>query len=414
MANAMVKNQSKLSPKVTELDENTAQLDAGKKKPKNSTTGKQPVSSKGKENVVSKGKEPIASTSSETGSVSNPKQTANPSASFSSEVVGILKELHQNQTKVNERLETLSSRVDAIYNDSYSYDELAPYDENEFDYEQYPEYDDAYENRDLDQSSEAVSSVSVVSEPPSKIQKLEQDSVFKNISEKFNPKEMVDSNINDELAMFVNSAFREGISDEKQTELVKEIHRPSNCNALVKTTVNQPIWRFLKPQTQTDDVKMQGIQNNVIKAAINFTKILNICGETMGQNMVELGTNALALLGQSNKQINNKRKEFHKSDLDVKYHYLSSSILPYTDKLYGDDVNKNIKDIQDMNRLSKNIGRGSGAALRGHRGRRPFRFFGRGRARGRGYGRGISDSHQQYHTLSSATAPKNGKAGGKK
>lgn len=67
-----------------------------------------------------------------------------------------------------------------------------------------------------------------------------------------------------------------------------------------------------------------------------------------------------------------------------------------------------------MNRLSKNIGRGSGAALRGHRGRRPFRFFGRGRARGRGYGRGISDSHQQYHTLSSATAPKNGKAGGKK
>lgn len=77
---------------------------------------------------------------------------------------------------------------------------------------------------------------------------------------------------------------------------------------------------------------MQGIQNNVIKAAINFTKILNICGETMGQNMVELGTNALALLGQSNKQIN-KRKEFHKSDLDVKYHYLSSSILPYTDKL---------------------------------------------------------------------------------
>ena len=53
----------------------------------------------------------------------------------------------------------------------------------------------------------------------------------------------------------------------------------------------------------------------------------------MGQNMVQLGTNALALLGQSNKQINNKRKEFHKSDLDFKYHYLSSSILPYIDKL---------------------------------------------------------------------------------
>ena len=148
--------------------------------------------SKGKENV-SKGKEPIASTSSETGSVSNPKHTANPSASFYSEVIGILKELHQNQTKVNERLETLLSRVDAIYNDSYSYDKLGQYDESEFDYGQYPEYDDACENRDLD-------------------------------------------------------------------------HRPSNCNAFVKTAVNQPLWRFLKPQTQTDDVKMHGIQNNVIRA----------------------------------------------------------------------------------------------------------------------------------------------------
>ena len=42
--------------------------------------------------------------------------------------------------------------------------------------------------------------------------------------------------------------------------------------ALAKTTVNQPIWRLLKPHTQTDDVKMQSIQNNIIKAAINLNK----------------------------------------------------------------------------------------------------------------------------------------------
>ena len=101
----------------------------------------------------------------------------------------------------------------------------------------------------------------------------------------------------------------------------------------MKTKVNQSIWRLLKPNTQTDDVKMQTIQNNVIKAMVNITKMLNEGGETLGSSMIELGINALGLLGQRNKLINNKRKEFHKADLDVKYYHLTSHNFPFTDKL---------------------------------------------------------------------------------
>ena len=193
----------------------------------------------------------------------------------------------------------------------------------------------------------------------------------------------MDSDVNEELAEFVNSAFIDGITEEHQTLLVKDINRPSNCPALVKTKVNQPIWRLLNSHTQTDDSKMQAIQNNIIKAATNFTKILHECGDDMGEAMVEMGTNALALLGQSNKLINNKRKEFHRTDLDVRYHYLTSSSLPYTaDKLYGDEVNKNIKEIQDINRVGRNIGRGHSAVPRCvFKGRCPFRFAPQGSTR---------------------------------
>ena len=319
-------------------------------------------------------------------------------ALLNAEVAGILKELYNNQNKISDRLEKLSSRVDSIY--EYAYDE---YDNEQYeviDGNQNEHYDDAYENvvpesSDHDQS---VETASVASEPPLKKQKLERASVFKNIHDKFNPKETVDVDINSELAEFINTAFREGegISEDKQSELLKEIHHPNNCSTLVKTTVNQPIWRLLKAHTQTDDIKMQLIQNN-IKAAISFTKILNECGDSTGQDMIELGMNALALLGQSNKQINNKRKEFHIEDFDVKYHYLTSQNLPFTDKLYGDDVNKNIRDIQDINRLSKNIGRGTNMSTRGgYRGRHPFRFpQGQGRAHGRGYGC-YNDQQQHY------------------
>lgn len=371
--------------------------DGGKKPPKKQSVGKETPGT--------------SMTASSTGAVtqSNKKSTQESvPANFSSEVVNILKELHSNQNKVNDKLEKLSSRVDSLY-DSYSY-------ENENENYEYDQYD---ENVDPDQSFErSEAPLSVCSEPPTKKQKTSEDSVFKNISEKFNPKETVDSEVDEDLASFINSTFRDGISDERQNELVKDIHRPSNCDSLVKTKVNQSIWRLLKPHTQTDDVKMQTIQNNVIKAAVNITKMLNEAGETLGSSMIELGTNALGLLGQTNKLINNKRKEFHKTDLDVKYHYLTSHNFPFTDKLYGDDVNKNVKEIQDMNRLSKNVGRGSQTTSSnrggGYRGRRGFRFPGRGRGRGRGYGRGSTDYTQQSYNSASTASSKNGKAGAKK
>ena len=91
---------------------------------------------------------------------------------------------------------------------------------------------------------------------------------------------------------------------------------------------------------------------------------------------------------------------------------MSSSSLAYTaDKLYGDEVNKNIKEIQDINRVGKNIGRGqSGVSRGGFRGMRPFRF-GRGRARGRG-----SDHSPNYSASGSnfGAGPKNERAGTKK
>ena len=197
-----------------------------------------------------------------------------------------------------------------MYDYSYDVSYDAQYEETS-DENYHVQHEDAYENVDpvCSEHDQSVDGESVVSEPPNKKQKLEAGSVFKNINDKFNPKETVDNDINSELGDFINTAFREGISDDKQNELLKETHRPNNCPSLVKTTVNQPIWRLLKPHTQTDDVKMQSIQNNMVKAAINFTKVLNEYGESMSQEMIELGTNALALLGQCNKQINNKRKK---------------------------------------------------------------------------------------------------------
>lgn len=85
--------------------------------------------------------------------------------------------------------------------------------------------------------------------------------LFRGLSDKFLLAEKVDSEINDNLALFVNSSFRNGVSDERVSEMMKDIHRPQNCESLIKTRVNAGMWRLLKPQTQTEDAKMQAIQN---------------------------------------------------------------------------------------------------------------------------------------------------------
>ena len=345
-------------------------------------------------------------TSGGASSSSRPHQPNPPPTNFNAEVASILKELNENQHKLNDRLDTLATRVDSL---SYGY-------ETE-DYDYYEQFNDA-DTVESEQQNETSSVVSECLEPPSSEppnKKQKTDSVFKNINIKFNTKEKVDPDIDEELAKFIKSAFIDGITEDDQTLLTKDVNRPGNCPALVKTRVNQSIWRLLKSHTQTDDSKMQSIQNNIIKAAINFAKILDQCGDEIDGNLVEMGTNALALLGQSSKLINNKRKEFHRSDLDVRYHYLTSSSLPYTaDKLYGDEVNKNIKEIQDINRVGKNIGRGQSGSSRGaFRGRRPFKF-GQGRGRARGRGRGMDHNTNFSAGGSNFAGPKNGRTGAKK
>ena len=411
MANNMIKDMSQEQVALLNKEKEAT----AKRAPHESKKGKDPINPKPQtpSNASKKSsslKNNDSATSSTAGGASQGSKPNQQPVNFNAEVAGILKELNENQHKINERLDSLSSRMDSM---TYEY----PGCDYEADhYEPNDQYDNGeIENTDPDQSLEGSSVIYDTSEPPSKKQRT--DSIFKNINVKFNLKEQVDSDVNEELAEFVNSAFIDGITEENQTLLVKDINRPSNCHALVKTKVNQPIWRLLKSHTQTDDSKMQAIQNNIIKAVTNFTKILNECGDDMGEAMVEMGTNALALLGQSNKLINNKRKEFHRTDLDVRYHYLTSSSLPYTaDKLYGDEVNKNIKEIQDINRVGRNIGRGHSAVPRGvFRGRRPFRFAPQGRGRARGRGRGMD--HTSFFSAGGSNfgaGPKNGRAGAKK
>ena len=184
----------------------------------------------------------------------------------------------------------------------------------------------------------------------------EQDNAFAPYLKKFKKVDSVDKDVALPLADIVNTAFRDGMPDDVYSELTKNINRPGNCVSLKETRVNQGVRSVLKPYTQTEDSKLRGVQNAVVKATINVNKMMDAGASTFYQKLMDWGTDAIAILGQANKWLNIRRKDLHKKDMDPKLQYLCSSSLQSTDQLYGDFIIKDIKDAEEFNKISRQVG----------------------------------------------------------
>ncbi|KAH3860148.1 hypothetical protein DPMN_023039 [Dreissena polymorpha] len=187
------------------------------------------------------------------------------------EVIFILQELNENMKSQKERIEKLESAQ--YYDEEYSEDQF---------------YDD--DGQSFDEILQ---------------ENVSPNNVFRNLMERFSYYVPVEKKVNDDLAKFVNSSFRNELSDDKINELLKEVHRPENCEALVKTRVNREIWRLLRAQVQYDDNKMQSVQELLVKAASNLTKSVDkLANSTENPSVacgkaIEISTYAIALLGQT-------------------------------------------------------------------------------------------------------------------
>ena len=51
--------------------------------------------------------------------------------------------------------------------------------------------------------------------------------------------------------------------------------RPKNCEAMVPTRVNANIWQQLQPHTRSQDIRMQKVQNSLLKRLMLLTQLTN-------------------------------------------------------------------------------------------------------------------------------------------
>jgi hypothetical protein len=169
---------------------------------------------------------------------------------------------------------------------------------------------------------------------------------------------------------------------EQYNDLVKDekTPRPENsCEGLKIVKTNQLVWDIIPTFSLTCDKKMQNIEKTLVKAATILTKVVDKMAKLDTDENSEVLDNCndtIALLGYANRQINLARRDFMKPDLDTNYVHLCAQSVPYTSYLFGDDVSKAAKDIEDTRKIGSRLG--------GYRGR-PFYRGGRGRGFRRGF-----------------------------
>ena len=171
--------------------------------------------------------------------------------------------------------------------------------------------------------------------------------------------ETVGEDIDTQLADIVDTLMTTRLPEDKLKEKLSVRVRPANCSSLVSTRVNAELWEKLA--TRSRDVRSQRIQSDVMQGMIAVTEATNTLvrgtrtGETIAPGSlaatVKTLVDALALFGHANQEINQRRRDDQKGDLNQEYKSLGKMDKCHPSLLYGDDLANRIKSITTSNLL---------------------------------------------------------------
>ena len=133
--------------------------------------------------------------------------------------------------------------------------------------------------------------------------------------------------------------------------------RPGNCESLTLTRVNPEIWEKLSLATRSSDIKLQRVQNANVQAMVAITHTTdalvaatkseeNFSKTKMASTITAL-VDGLALMANAAQELNQRRRDGQRPDLNAAYKGLCNNDTGMTRLLYGDDLTAKIKEINE-------------------------------------------------------------------
>ena len=168
--------------------------------------------------------------------------------------------------------------------------------------------------------------------------------------------------ITQQLADILNGILSKTITDEKIKPKLDAYPPPNNVQGLCTPKVNSEIWGKIKTETRSRDIRFQKAQ---VRLARGLTPLAQLAEKILLaqrnqsqlnlQDALKLALNAFALIANGHMEISHRRREMIRPDLNAGYRELCSQNTPITDNLFGNELAKQVKEINDTNRVATRV-----------------------------------------------------------
>lgn len=164
--------------------------------------------------------------------------------------------------------------------------------------------------------------------------------------------------IHDKLAENINLSFRKKLSKENQNSMMDKFKRPENCHNMTVPKVNIEFWEEANSAARAKDIQLARAQSLLTKAAVPLTQMAQKCLEKRKKDIsISECTDAMVLLSSAFTEITQLRREMFKSTMSSQYknRLCSTDNEPSTKWIFGDDLAKKMKEIQDTQTVSSKL-----------------------------------------------------------
>ena len=185
----------------------------------------------------------------------------------------------------------------------------------------------------------------------------------KELSNEFVNDDETGPDVSPDLARLFQNMLRKAALEGKIRDKMARYPRPDNVPLLQAPKVNPEIWSKLKANTRSKDIKMQKCQTKIVKGLVPMAQLLDNLFEQRKQtgqstqldHNIQLALDSFQITSQASRELSLRRREQIRPDLNFQYRQLCSPQTEITTNLFGDDLPKTVKDINETNRVGQRV-----------------------------------------------------------
>ncbi|XP_033730056.1 uncharacterized protein LOC117319330 [Pecten maximus] len=187
----------------------------------------------------------------------------------------------------------------------------------------------------------------------------DSDDMLAELCEEYACNDTTGPDVDPKLATLLTNVLSQNVTEEKIKPLMEKYNRPGNVELLQCTKVNPEIWGKIRTTTRSRDIKLQRSQQRLVKGLVPLVQVVETLIKSKTekkqldvQSLVKQLFDSFHMISSGTQEINPRRRELIKPDLNGQYGQLCVQQTAPSVSLFGDDLAKTIKDISETNRLS--------------------------------------------------------------